>query len=314
MIRFAACAIAILLTGCRANDAPRPPDKAVDRERIGRLVVEMQLPDPERAAAARRELALCGKEAAPRLIGLAASGSPAVAVQALEVLGAIGSEEAIAPICSILTTSAHETVRLAAADALLTFASPIAIDPIGAALARERCADVRVACLRALRATPDLAAGRKALPSLQDPAEMVRSAAVDVVEAHRPEGAGDALAASCAWLPSSSAWGEKERILGILVAWKDPQAMPLLRDALSNPFSSPTRQEAARLLGELGDPRAVSALIEAIVDARPEVALAAHSSLSKLTGREDPGAPELGDANGRGAVRDAWKRWIEERR
>ena len=314
MIRFAACAIAILLAGCRANDAPRPPGGSADRERVGRLIVEMQLPDPERAEAARRELALCGKEATPRLIGLAASGKPMVAAQALEVLGAIGSEEAIAPICSILNTSPHETVRLAAAQALLSFASPIATDPVGAALAHEACADVRVACLQALQAIPDRGAGRKALPSLQDPAEMVRSAAVDVVEAHRPEGAGDALAEAYAYLPPSGAWSEKERILGILVAWRDPHAVPLLLEALSNPFSSPARQEAARLLGELGDMAAVSALIEAIVDARPEVALAAHSSLSKLTGRTDPAAPDLGDTNGRDAVREAWKKWTEQRR
>ncbi len=314
MKRFAALAVPILLIGCRPSDPARPSGEVAERERVGRLIVEMQLPDAGRAEAARRELALCGDAAAPRLVALAASGPPEVAAQALEVLGALRSGEALAPICSILTTSPHETVRFAAAEALAAYASPLSIDPVAAALAKEPCADVRAACLRALGEIPDLAAARKALPSLTDPAEMVRTAALDVVVRLRPQGAGDALSAAYASLPPSGAWTEKERILGLLVEWSDPHALPLLQDALANPFSSPTRTEAARLLGELGDPRAVSALVDAILDARPEVAVAAHTSLAKLTGRSGLAVPDLGDDRARTSLRDDWKRWIEERR
>jgi len=194
----------------------------------------------------------------------------------------IGSKRSIAPICSVLAHSPN--------------------------------ADVRVACLAALGARKEPAAAQAALPSLQDPAEMVRAAALDVVEARRPEGATDAVAAMYAWLPPSGAWHEKERLLADLVVWKDPRACGMLLDALANPFSSPTRREAARLLGELGDPRGVAALLEAIGDSRPEVALASHQSLARLTGRTDAPEASVDDAKGRAALRAEWKAWIERRR
>lgn len=314
MNRIATCVLVVVLAGCRASEAPSPTGPIDDPERIGRLIIELQLPDPDRADKAAQALALSGDAAAHRLLGLAASGPPLAAARALQVLGSIQSPEMIAPICSILCSSPHESVRLAAANALAAYGSPLALGPIAAALSKEPCAEVRVACLRAIEATDDPSAARHALASLEDPAELVRRAALDIVEARRPEGAGDALAAAYAALPAAGAWTEKERILALLVSWRDPHALPLLEDALANPFSSPTRREAARLLGELGDSQAIAALIDAIADARPEVAQAAHASLVRLTGRSDAEAPELSDAASHAALQDAWRRWIQERR
>ncbi len=126
------------------------------------------------------------------------------------------------------------------------------IAPIGSVLAHSPNADVRVACLVALGASQDPAAAQAALPSLQDPAEMVRAAALDVVEARRPEGAADAVAAMYAWLPPSGAWHEKERLLADLVAWKDPRACGLLLDALAKELVLDLKAEAGRLGKILG--------------------------------------------------------------
>lgn len=61
---------------------------------------------------------------------------------------------------------------------------------------------------------------------------------------------------------------------------KGNRDIPGLIKALRYPFKSAVRAQAAQALGELGDPRAIPALVEALKDEREEVAKVAAQALA----------------------------------
>ncbi len=105
--------------------------------------------------------------------------------------------------------------------------------------------------------------------------------------------------------------------------WNAVQALGETRDVGVLPHLAPMLQDAdifvrmatARILGDLGSPRAIPALIEALGDGEPSVREAAVVSLRGLAGRDfkfDPTASEADRTRKQKAWRDWWKKNEED--
>jgi HEAT repeat protein len=264
------------------------------------LIAALDDPSPEVAKAAAARLAeVGGGEAAPELRSRLLRAEPARVGAIAAALRRLRDEAAVEAAIAGLHREPY-TRRLAAARALAVFSDQRAAAALRAAL-RDPVGGVRGAALDALArlGTSEVSASECA-PLLEDPVANVRLRAVEAlariarhpgrflaVAAHDsdrqvriqvarhamslpPEVAAALLSDHERRVREAAARGSGKDQLGALVA------------VVVDDPSSEVRVAAAQTLGELGDPRAVTALLPALEDADDVVRVAALRSLALL--------------------------------
>lgn len=128
------------------------------------------------------------------------------------------------------------------------------------------------------------AALRKVEALLQDTDPLARTGAVVAIAQARPEGSLKLLTGMLADADSSV----RVEAVRAVAAFKDPSSVAPLVNVLKSDASVEPRRAAALALGGYPDSGALrSALLEAFKDRSAGVAYNAHSSLVRLTGRQD---------------------------
>jgi len=178
--------------------------------------------------------------------------SAALRAEAIRVLGTIKDERAVEPLVQALKDSTY-AVSVAAARALLAFGNPILLDGLEAALNSPN-PDYRdiVAWMFIQKKDPRVFSYIRR--KLQSPYPDIREAGLSDLE-----------------------------------AFGDARAIPFVTGLLDKDPDADVRAKAARILGDLGNPAAVEALIRALQAAQTEVCANAAQALGKL---KDPKAVE----------------------
>jgi len=169
-------------------------------------------------------------------------------------LGQIGDRRAVEPLRSALVDRCG-LVRLAALHSLRRIASPLRPEILARAARDEdawvRSEAVRIAAEEASPEHRDLL-----LQALDDTRSAVRAMAAEALGQYPERVVADALIARM----SQDAWRlNRPALMTALARVGGPEAVPCLIDALSDDWDY-VRQEAARVLGELGDERALPRL------------------------------------------------------
>ncbi len=273
-----------------------------ERSSIAALLTAGSDPSPDVARAALRRLAtLAGAAEAPVLRKLLLSCDLALATDVAKTLRAIGDRETIELALSALRNE-HYPARIAAANTLAVYAELSTASALGAAL-RDPIGGVRAAALAGLaRIGVDSDTAETCASLLDDKLPFVRIAAIRAIAAS-PRG-GELL---CTAVDDRDPQVRQElarysHMLSIdaarsLLSDHDPHVreaavqgagLAQLRDLyrlLTGDPRSDVRLAAAKLLGVLGDQRAVAALITALADPDAIVAAGALSSLRTLLRR-----------------------------
>ena len=193
-------------------------------------------------------------------------------------------------------------VREAAAEALGTLGDPRAVEPLIAALQDEN-SDVRRAAAEVLGEVGDSRAMEPLIATLRDEADGVREAAAQALGEIGEPAVGPLIAAlrdedsavrpvaihvlGVIWgLPEVSRLADEDLSVrraaaGALGELGDPRAVDALMAALQDRDDS-VRKAAARAMGEIGDSRAVESLIRALWDKNGGVGQAAAHALGKI--------------------------------
>lgn len=165
----------------------------------------------------------------------------------------------------------------------------------------------------------DLAALGKRLGSLSDEFAALSQRVEDLAtqaQGSLDSGAGADAAPSSnkpAWFPlveqlSSKRGSERWQAMTALVETRDPAVVPYLLPLLHDEDLF-NRMATARMLGDLGSPAAVSALIEALRDENASVRDAAYLALRSITKRELPFDAHDADEAERQKRVKAWEEW-----
>jgi len=175
---------------------------------------------------------------------------------------------------------------------------------------RAESVPTRTVALRALGVQRDWQSVERMLELLDDPDERVRESALWALERatdlhwRGPD-------AWRAWNAAEMRWGDErlERVIEQLQSSAPGQLLPALEEVARHPLfaestsswavdalgaaAAEVRRAAAEALGKLGDPQACAGLVEALEDAEPEVARAAHVALSRICGLDLPAEAQL---------------------
>jgi HEAT repeat protein len=192
----------------------------------------------------------------------------------LEGLTDFASERLIEPISPLIDDDKRD-VRTSAIETLRRIGSEQAIEPLSRALddASPNNRKLAVETLRELKAIDELSR------AVDDEDETVRNTALQYVCEFRKI---DSLISALKWMKKDlKAANKAEKVLKKMGAL----AVEPLNRALNNSDET-IRTAAARILGDIGDRRAVDPLIEALQDASPAVRDAAIESLSQFNAFE----------------------------
>ncbi len=207
---------------------------------------------------------------------------PEIRIPAARALGDIGDVRAVDPLIAALK---DEYLGRDAAGALGKIGDARAVEPIIASLSAE-CWKMRQAAAVALGSIGDARAVEPLIATLKDKNGHVRKAAAQALEhlGWQPEG-GEA--AVWYWIANED-WVEAQALGSLAVE-------PLI--ATLDDKKRDVRRDAARALGEIGDPRAVEPLIVALKDTHMLVRETAAEALGNVkdTRAMDPLIIELKD-------------------
>jgi HEAT repeat protein len=201
-----------------------------------------------RAAAARALYEVGDGRAVDPMIAALKDGFDPVRVAAAGTLGRLGDRSAVEPLVAA-SGDWYNGVRAAAMRSLGYFGGPRVAEPLITGL-RDPHANVRVEAASALGRLRDPRASGPLIVALVDQDPSVRKAATLALDA-MGEPVGRLLIEALAGIPEA----RRE-----LVKRKDPRVVNPLIHELRNPDAK-VRRNAARILGDLGDPRAIDGLV-----------------------------------------------------
>ena len=217
------------------------------------------------------------RDAVPALIGALRDPDANVREMAVLALGDLGDERAVSALAPLARDPEHG-VRSVTTVALRRIGGEAAADVLGALLRSDPNPHTRVMAAGALREID----GRHRIAVLQtalrDVEPGVRANAAYTIETI---GGREAVPALLAALGHETDPDVAEALVGALGASKDPRATDGLVRVLGDSVPR-VREAAARVLGELGDVRAVAPLIAATRDGDHEVRLTAVWALDAL--------------------------------
>ena len=204
-----------------------------------------------------------GKPAVLPLIALLKNSSSLARSFAAVSLGKIADREAISPLIAVLSNDSEETVRSNAAFAFELLTGEEAVAPLINSL-NDKYGMVRYRAIDALKAQGFLAVSALT-KAMADPREPVQQGAAQALVGLRNASAVESLKETL----GSSEKAIRDNAVRALIAIGAP-AVGLLVPALQddNTFR---RDSAVRILGEIGDPRALPPLLNALKHSEPEM-------------------------------------------
>ncbi len=242
-------ALVVLLASC----GKRPVEE---------LVRDLESPDDAVRRKAVQELILRDKdEVIPPLLEVLRTGSPRAQYVALQVLGRMRDSRVVGPIKGFLS-SENPHIRAVAAEALGNLRAKEALGDLKESL-KDSSSLVRERVAWALGRLDTAGVLPLLKEAISDPSRRVRrNALVSLAELYPKLKDAEnkeevlRLVRGCIGDPAPQVRYVAVQIAGIL---RDREAVPMLIERLEDPFAS-VRQKAARSLGQIGDPRAVSHL------------------------------------------------------
>jgi HEAT repeat protein len=185
-----------------------------------------------------------------------------VRLSAASALGGIGSEKAVEPLISALSSDKKRSVRSSAASALGEIGSEKALDPLISALSSDNNSDVRG---RAASVLGEIGSEKGVEPLISalspDEDSVVRSRAASALGRIGSEKALDPLITALSSDNNSDVRGHAASALGGIGSEK---ALDPLITALSSDKKRSVRSRAASALGGIGSEKAVDPLITAL--------------------------------------------------
>lgn len=304
--------------------------RTADKGAAPALVKAMSNPETEVRSAALEALGLCGSATdGPAVVALLEKETEhPVRVAALRALGRIGFADAAPLLIATLEKEKDAHLLLAAVDSLQLLAAKEALIPLATLVndpTREEV--VRMHALNALIRLKDPRVVPTLLQTSGSPQVELRKRALlglgilnataltdyvidqlaDETVLHETVLALGALEDERTVMPLLTVLRAEDlpedvrrAVLQALGRRKIESAVPELLAMLRRP-KSPITADILRALGQIGDERALSRLIEALESDDPVVVGAANSALVEMTGRKMDPNPEL------------WNKWLAER-
>lgn len=197
----------------------------------------------------------------------------AAAAQLLGLARPAGGAAALLP----LLTDRHAYVRLTAARALGRLADPVAAAPLLATLGVPGATSTVVVSQALL--SIGAPAQEDLVRALQQPDDLSRAVAVEVLGLLGAVGASARIGALVAADPSAPVRGRAARALGRIGM---PSSSPILQAAALDDTSAPVRLAAVQALADVGDRQSVALLADVLRHGAPAVAAAAGEALVRL--------------------------------
>ncbi len=219
-----------------------------------RLSLEDPAADVQLAALEALQV-LGARAAAPQVMALLEHRDSDIRAAAALTLGVLYERDAVERLL-VLLADANAMVRLAAVQALAALRDPVAT-PALAAILSDDSREVVMAALEALGALGDPATVYAVLDKCRDPVISIRVAAIKALGALRDPRALSTLAQMLREQPTEV----KRAALRAIAAIGDPAAVDLLLALLAFGEGDEVLSGVIRVLGQLGDARAVAPLL-----------------------------------------------------